>query len=148
MSQSILAQPSKRPAEAETTRKHATKNIQAKLEARGDGNKGSRERDRLEHGELRSRLFALFAKKDVYMLKELNRELQQSEVGVSWHGMAWHPSIFFSEALFVGLYVMMGINCYYVEEFSSFWLFVDLHPNSGWESSNAVLCLQAGRGYL
>ncbi|CAM9799515.1 unnamed protein product [Pylaiella littoralis] len=50
---------------------------QAKLEAKGEGNKGSREK--LEHDELRSRLFGLFAKKDVYMLKELNKELQQSE---------------------------------------------------------------------
>ncbi|CAM9091443.1 unnamed protein product, partial [Ectocarpus sp. 6 AP-2014] len=50
---------------------------QAKLEAKGEANKGSREK--LEHGELRSRLFKLFAKKKVYMLKELNRELQQAE---------------------------------------------------------------------
>lgn len=50
----------------------------AKLEAKGEGNKGSRER--LEPRELRSRLFALFAKKEVYMVKELNREVQQSEV--------------------------------------------------------------------
>lgn len=53
-------------------------NDQAKLEARGEGNKGSREK--LEREELRSRMFGLFAKKDVYMLKELNKELQQTEV--------------------------------------------------------------------
>ena len=55
-------------------------NLQAKLQARGEGNKGSREK--LEREELRSRLFGLFAKKDVYMLKELNKELQQSEVRI------------------------------------------------------------------
>eukprot|EP00904_Undaria_pinnatifida_P006739 jgi/Undpi1/3195/HiC_scaffold_15.g06569.m1 len=50
---------------------------QAKLSAKGEGNKGSREK--LEPKELRSKLFGMFAKKDVYMLKELNKELQQSE---------------------------------------------------------------------
>lgn len=54
---------------------------QAKLEARGEANKGSRER--LEPKELRSRLFALFAKQNTYLAKELNKELQQSEVRVA-----------------------------------------------------------------
>lgn len=52
----------------------------AKLEARGEGSKSVKEK--LEPKELRSRLFDLFSKKDVYMVKELNRELQQSEVRV------------------------------------------------------------------
>lgn len=50
---------------------------QAKLEAKGELNKGSREK--LEPKELRSRLFEMFSKKPVYMFKELNKELQQSE---------------------------------------------------------------------
>ncbi|CAM9230496.1 unnamed protein product [Discosporangium mesarthrocarpum] len=50
---------------------------QAKLEARGEASKGTRER--LDPATLRSRLFELFSRKDHYMVKDLNRELQQPD---------------------------------------------------------------------
>ena len=59
---------------------YARRAIQAKLEAKGEGNKGVRER--LEPRELRSKLFELFSQKDVWMVKEINKDLQQPEVGV------------------------------------------------------------------